>query len=113
MLLSHNVSPYSSNYDVQMANMILNAGHCIVYCAPYYPVDGPIHFISNIIQGHLMSNIYLVSNNGASLCQQTNVNIAGITDFVSYNNCGYHRVYNIPYIEIHVNSNETTFECCQ
>lgn len=32
---------------------ILAAGHCIVYRAPYYPVDGPIKYVFNLIQQQL------------------------------------------------------------
>ena len=37
-----------TNHAVQ--NLIINAGHRIIFRAPYYPVDGAIEYIFNVIQ---------------------------------------------------------------
>ena len=83
----------SSHHNRQMAALIFAAGHRLAFRAPYYPVDGPIEFVFNTVQGHLVINMHKVSNNGISLCNETCVAIASIPTFVPYfENCGYHRV---------------------
>ena len=40
-----------SHRNQQMSAIIIGAGHRIVFCAPYYPVDGPIEYVFNTVQG--------------------------------------------------------------
>ncbi|KAL7525153.1 LOW QUALITY PROTEIN: hypothetical protein ACHAXR_000880, partial [Thalassiosira sp. AJA248-18] len=40
----------SSHHNIQMALLIFNAGHRLVFRAPYYPIDGPIEYVFNPIQ---------------------------------------------------------------
>ena len=42
--------------------MIINAGHRIVYRAPYYPVDGAIEYVFNAIQCTLRINLREISD---------------------------------------------------
>jgi hypothetical protein len=44
---------FRSHHNARMAAIIINAGHRLAYRAPYYPVDGPIKFVFNTIQGML------------------------------------------------------------
>ncbi len=39
--------------NIEMAAIICAAGHRLAFCAPYYPVDGPIEYAFNTIQGIL------------------------------------------------------------
>ena len=43
----------SSHYNLQIAIIIFNTSHRIIFWAPYYPVDGPIEYVFNTIQGTL------------------------------------------------------------
>ena len=36
-----------SHHNVQMSALIFADGHCLAYCTPYYPDDGPIKYIFN------------------------------------------------------------------
>jgi hypothetical protein len=78
----------SSHHNLQVAAMILTAGHRIAFRAPYYPIDGPIEFVFNAVQTYLAINCHLVQNNGTSLRHWTMNGIANIRSFVPYfNNC--------------------------
>lgn len=83
----------NSHHNAQMAALIIAAGHRLAYRAPYYPVDGPIEFVFNTVQGHLMINMHKVKNNGVTLCNETRAAIASIPTFIPYfEHCGYVRV---------------------
>lgn len=74
-----------------MALLIFQAGHRLVFRAPYYPVDGPIEYVFNTIQGTLRINMGLITD-GESLRDEVLDAIADIGDFVAYFiNCGYWR----------------------
>ena len=46
-----------SHHNRQMAAMIYEAGHRLIFRPPYCPTDGPIEYIFNTIQGMLIMNI--------------------------------------------------------
>ena len=78
-----------SHHNVQMSAIIHAAGHRIVFRAPYYPVDGPIEFVFNTIQGILRVRMDLITD-GPSLVQEMNVAIASIPTFEPYfMHCGF------------------------
>ena len=74
-----------------MSAIIIGAGHRLVFRAPYYPVDGPIEYVFNTIQGVLrIRNDVIVD--GASLQNEILVAIAAIPSFEPYFiNCGFWR----------------------
>ena len=85
------LSNISSHHNTQVVAMVLAAGHRIVFRAPYWPIDGPIEFVFNTVEGFLTIFSHLVENNGISLRHWTRTGIANIQTFVPYfNNCGYH-----------------------
>ena len=63
--------------------MILNAGHRFAFCAPYYPVDGPIEYLFNVIAGKLLQDMHLVQND-VNLCNQMWVAINSFENFVGF-----------------------------
>lgn len=72
-----------------MSAIIHAAGHRIVFRAPYYPVDGPIEYVFNTIQGILQVRMDRITD-GDSLVQEMNVAIASIPSFEPYFiNCGF------------------------
>ena len=40
-----------------MAASVLDVGHRLTFPAPYYLVDGPIEYVFNTVQGHVVINI--------------------------------------------------------
>ena len=79
----------SSHQNVHMSAIILAAGHRIVFRAPYYPVDGPIEYVFNTIQGLLRIRNDQITD-GNSLVQEKNVAIGAIPTFEPYFiNCGF------------------------
>ena len=80
-----------SHHNIQMSAIIIGAGHRLVFRAPYYPVDGPIEYVFNTIQGVLrIRNDVIVD--GASLQNEILVAIAAIPSFEPYFiNCGFWR----------------------
>lgn len=83
--------PSSSHHNVQMVALIYAAGHRIVFRAPYYPVDGPIEYVFNTIQGILRLRIEYIHDE-ASLLQNLNTAISSIPSFEPYFiNCGFWR----------------------
>lgn len=80
----------SSHHNDQVAAMILMAGHRIMFRAPYWPIDGPIEFVFNTLEGYLTIYSHLVENNSISLRRWTRNAVQNIAAFVPYfNNCGY------------------------
>ena len=78
-----------SHHNRQMFAIIHAAGHRIVFRAPYYPVDGPIEYVFNTIQGILQVRMDRITD-GDSLVQEMNVAIAAIPSFEPYFiNCGF------------------------
>ena len=43
------VNTMSLHRNIQMATIIHAAGHRLAFCAPYYPVDGPMKYVFNTI----------------------------------------------------------------
>ena len=79
----------SSHHDIQMALLIFVAGHRLVFRAPYYPIDGPIEYVFNTIQGTLRINMAKIVD-GPSLIAEVAAAIGDIKTFVPYfKNCGY------------------------
>jgi len=71
-----------------MAALIWAAGHRLVFRAPYYPIDGPIEYVFNTIQGVLRIRMDVITD-GPSLI---NVAIAAVPSFEPYFvNCGFWR----------------------
>ena len=74
-----------------MAAIIFAAGHRLAFRAPYYPVDGPIEYVFNTIQGVLRIRMDLIVD-GPSLIAELNQAITGIPSFEPYFvNCGFIR----------------------
>ncbi|KAL9179479.1 hypothetical protein ACHAXT_008769 [Thalassiosira profunda] len=81
----------SSHHHLQMAAIIFAAGHRLAFRAPYYPVDGPIEYVFNTIQGVLRIRMDLIVD-GPSLIAELNQAITGIPSFEPYFvNCGFIR----------------------
>jgi hypothetical protein len=47
-----------------MAAIIYAAGHRLAFRAPYYPIDGPIEFVFNTVQGMLRINMAQITVGG-------------------------------------------------
>mmetsp|Transcript_8099 Transcript_8099/g.12699 ORF Transcript_8099/g.12699 Transcript_8099/m.12699 type:complete len:104 (+) Transcript_8099:213-524(+) len=73
----------SSHHNVQMVALIYVAGHMIVFRGPYYPVDGPIEYVFNTIQGILRIRMDAITE-GTSLLNELNLAIASIPSFEPY-----------------------------
>ena len=74
-----------------MAAIIYAAGSRLAFWAPYYPVDGPIEFVFNTIQGMLRLHMNQI-NDEASLTYQLVAAINGIPTFAPYFiHCGFWR----------------------
>ena len=81
----------SSHHNVHMASLIFNAGHRIVFRAPYYPVDGPIEYVFNTLQCYLRLNNGSITD-GPTLVGAINAGIGNMTTFTPYfTHCGYWR----------------------
>ena len=79
----------SSHHNVQMSLLIFMAGHRLVFRAPYYPIDGPIEYVFNTIQGTLRINMASIKD-GPSLVAEVIAAISDIHTFEPYFiNCGY------------------------
>lgn len=78
-----------SHHSAVIRQMIVNAGHRLVFRAPYYPVDGPIEFVFNTVEQKLTDYQYtIVEGNGLRQAVQTIV--AGMNRFDDYFvHCGY------------------------
>jgi transposase len=63
--------------------MIIGAGHRLVYRAPYYPVDGPIEYVFNIIQQELAYQMHYIKDL-PTLPGHINAIVASLQDFQSY-----------------------------
>lgn len=63
--------------------MILNAGHRIIFRAPYHPVDGPIEYVFNTIQQILAIQMYKIGNL-EDLKRQLRIIVGSIAEFNSY-----------------------------
>jgi hypothetical protein len=62
-----------------------------VFRAPYYPIDGPIEYVFNTIQGVLRIRMDVITD-GPSLINELNVAIAAVPSFEPYFvNCGFWR----------------------
>jgi len=74
-----------------MAAIIYATGHRLVLRAPYYPVDGPIEFVFNTIQGMLRLNMGRITCEN-TLIQELQFAINGIQSFAPYfTHCGFWR----------------------
>ena len=77
------------HHNRQMTTMIHEAGHRLVFRAPYCPIDGTIEYVFNTTQGMLIMNMHKISN-GQTLVHEVGVAIAAIPTFVPYFiNCGF------------------------
>jgi hypothetical protein len=74
---------------VLIQQVIRDAGHRVVYRAPYYAVDGPIEYIFNTIQQALTQALYRITDENG-LRQELRAIVAGIMSFANYFEfCGY------------------------
>ena len=86
---SNSLDYFSSHHNIQMATLIFAAGHRLAFRVPYYPVDGPIEYVFNTIQGTLCINMDAITD-GPSLVAAVGAAIGDIQSFVEYfENCGY------------------------
>jgi len=80
-----------SHHNTQMAAIIISAGHRLVFRAPYYPIDGPIEYVFNTIQGLLRYRNSLITDT-ATLKNEIDNAIVAIPTFAPYFiNCGFWR----------------------
>ena len=78
-----------SHHNQQMSAIIIAAGHRIVFRVPYYPVDGPIKYVFNTIQGVLRIRNHLISD-APTLQKEIDHAIAFIPSFAPYFiNCSF------------------------
>ena len=56
------VDNLQSHHNQQMVAFIITQGHRLIFRAPYYPVDGPIEYVSNTIQGVLRIRNHLITD---------------------------------------------------
>ena len=79
----------TSHHNQQMAALIIGAGYRLVFRAPYYPIDGPIEYVFNTIQGILRLFNSRIKD-GPSLQHEIDIAIASIHSFAPYFiNCGF------------------------
>lgn len=79
----------SAHHDALVQQMINNAGHYLVYRAPYWPQDGPIEYFFNYVEGILMTERYEI-HTPAQLEGHINHIFATTTNFVNwFNHCGF------------------------
>lgn len=79
----------ASHRNALIRQMIINAGHRLLFRAPYYPVDGPIEFVFNTIQQRLTEYQYTITD-GVHLRQAVQTIVTSINDFAEYFvHCGY------------------------
>ena len=66
--------------------LIFNAGHQIVFRAPYHPVDGTIEYIFNVIQCALRIQLHVIHDNDDFARELTNIitNIPGFSPFFEH-----------------------------
>ena len=81
----------SAHKNAAVAALIHGHGHRLIFRAPYYPVDGPIEYVFNTLQGILRSNMHNI-NDHASLLHEIDNGITAMDDFAPYFiNCGFWR----------------------
>ena len=81
----------SAHKNQAVAALIHGHGHRLVFRAPYYPMDGPIEYIFNTLQGLLRSNMHNI-NDSATLLNEIGNAIGVMDDFSPYFlNCGFWR----------------------
>ena len=79
----------TSHHSAIIRQMITDAGHRIVFRAPYYPVDGPIEFVFNHVEEQLTGYQYLIEN-GEDLRDAVIAIVTRIQHFQEYFiHCGY------------------------
>ena len=72
-----------------MPLLIIMAGRRLDFWAPYYPIDGPIEYFYNTVQGSLRINMANIVD-GPSLVDEAIASIGNIQTFEPYFvNCGY------------------------
>ena len=75
-----------------VAQLIQNAGHRLLFRAPYYAVDGPIEYMFNTLQQGLTHALYRVTN-GQELIPELLALIGVIPDFIRYfTHCRYNNL---------------------
>ena len=73
----------NSHTNVGFVVMIHAYGHCVVFRAPYYAVDGPIEYILNSLQTLICAQLHYVVD-GNSLVAALHQSIQALVDFVPY-----------------------------
>ena len=81
----------NSHRNVAVAALIHMFGHGMVFWAPYYPIDGPIEFVFNPIQGFSRYNLHKIKTSVDLLDEMDNA-IQSIVYLQPYfHHCGYWR----------------------
>jgi transposase len=81
----------TSHHNLQISAMIHAAGHRLAFRAPYYPIDGPIEYVFNTLQGYLRINMHNIRD-GPTLINELGNAITSIQSFEAYFiNCGFWR----------------------
>lgn len=79
----------SAHVNIVIAQIIRDAGHRVVFRAPYYPVDGPIEYVFNTIQQELTMKLYEIYT-ADQLQAGVNDIITSLPTFERYfTHCGY------------------------
>lgn len=72
-----------------MVLLILSHGHQIVFRAPYWPVDGPIEYVFNVIEQALTRRMYAIRDSNDLLAAIHEI-IRAIPNFVNwFHHVGY------------------------
>jgi hypothetical protein len=78
-----------AHHNQMVVQMIYAQGHRIVFRAPYWPVDGPIEYVFNTIEGALARRMYQIDGLNDVTTHVLAV-IRQMPNFVNYFlNCGY------------------------
>ena len=81
----------AAHKNAAVAALIHGHGHRLVFRAPYYPMDGPIEYAFNTLQGLLRSNMHNI-HDAPSLLNEIGNAIGAMDDFEPYFlNCGFWR----------------------
>ena len=72
-----------------VSQLIMMRGHCLVFWAPYYPVDGPIEYVFNTIQQAIALSMYVITDIN-DLINKVIAIVRFLIDFVNYFiHCGF------------------------
>ena len=81
----------AAHKNAAVAALIHGHGHRLVFRAPYYPMDGPIEYVFNTLQGLLRSNMHNI-HDAPTLLNEIGNAIGAMDDFEPYFlNCRFWR----------------------